>query len=251
MFFPRTSPLRLTEKQLFGLRRSLNAPILGIESFPPGPARAAILTHEEADGRPNLTVAVRSESDGVVALFSFEGDLYESTGLGMGIDAALCFAESMGFLFDDDELGPASDDADHARALRALEEFIGSVAAPAPPSQPPPDLAIDGEGLPDPGPEESALEFEPIPEPAELLLSELAPEIAPEPEVTATEPLLGAPSSKAVPLTKFRAARAMPAEARAEVVSPRPRSEPPPSAPPADAGGGRVSSLWLRILSAF
>ena len=128
MFFPRQTPLGLTAKRVLGLRRSLNSPVVGIEGFVPGPAQAAILIHEEEDGGPNLAVAVRCTETGQVAIYSFEGDLHEASGLGLGIDAAHSFAESMGFLFDDDELGPDSDEAARARTLERWLEVAGTEA---------------------------------------------------------------------------------------------------------------------------
>jgi hypothetical protein len=162
MYFPlRSAPLDLSADRLHGLRLSLNTPVVSIEELPVGPARAAIAVHDEVDGRPNLTVGVRSLRDGAVALFSLEEDLREHSSLAVGIDAALSFGESMGFLFDEDELGAVSSEEAPPRALGLWLELMGLEsgtpeaipeipAAPAsPPPTPEPDDGFDVEGLDD------------------------------------------------------------------------------------------------------
>ena len=126
-----------------------------------GPARAAIAIHEEADGRPNLTVGVRSLKDGTVAIFSLEGDLREHSSLAVGIDAALSFGESMGFLFDEEELEAVPAEEARPRALGLWLEQMNpasgapeaapeapAAAAPPPPTTEP-DLGFDAEVLDD------------------------------------------------------------------------------------------------------
>ena len=124
MFFPRReAPLDLVAERLHGLRLSLNAPVVATTELPPGPARAAIAVHEEADGRPNVTVGVRSLRSGELVLYSYDGDLREESSVAVGTDAALSFAEGMGFLFDDDELLDPSPAA-RARALGLWNELM-------------------------------------------------------------------------------------------------------------------------------
>lgn len=162
MYFPpRSEPLDLSVERLHGLRLSLNAPVVSIEELPVGPARAAIAIHEEVDGRPNLTVGVRSLQSGSTVLFSLEGDLREHSSLAVGIDAALSFGESMGFLFDEDELEAGSSGELRSRALGLWVELMGSEsAAPeaarqvprrptGPPSASPFDDSFEVDGLDD------------------------------------------------------------------------------------------------------
>ncbi len=162
MYFPlRSAPLDLSADRLNGLRLSLNSPVVSIEELPVGPARAAIAIHEEVDGRPNLTVGVRSLRDGTVVLFSLEGDLREHSSLAVGIDAALSFGESMGFLFDEDELEAVSVEEARPRAMGLWLELMGlasgtSEAVPETPTAPvpppptsEPDDGFDVEGLDD------------------------------------------------------------------------------------------------------
>jgi hypothetical protein len=102
MFSPRKKPLLLVADRLLALRLSLNTPVVATADLPAGPARAAIVVHGEA-GRTCFTVAVRSLRNGDSVLYELEGeDPNDASGIAVALDAALSFAESMGFLFDDD-----------------------------------------------------------------------------------------------------------------------------------------------------
>jgi hypothetical protein len=160
MYFPqRNAPLDLSADRLHGLRLSLNTPVVSIDELPVGPARAAIAIHEEIDGRPNLTVGIRSLRSGAAVLFSLEGDLREHSSLAVGVDAALSFGESMGFLFDEDEFEAGSPEEARFRALGLWLELMGPeseasegvsqvpIAPPPPASEP--DDSLDAEGLDD------------------------------------------------------------------------------------------------------
>jgi len=122
MYFLRRSqvlPERLTGVQ--GLRLSLNSPVVSADGLPVGPSRAGILVHDEDDGRPNVTIAVRSLKSGEVAYWSFDGDLREQSSISVGVDGALSFGESMGFLFDE-EIG--GDTAAQVRAIGLWRELV-------------------------------------------------------------------------------------------------------------------------------
>ncbi|MDH3684842.1 MAG: hypothetical protein OEP95_01380 [Myxococcales bacterium] len=128
VFFPRTVTLELAESHLRGMRISLNTPVVATEELAVGPARAGLLVHLEPDGRPNVTIGIRSLRSGEVVLYSFEGDLRAHSSLDVGIDAGLSFAESMGFLFDEDELGDG--DAGAIRRCMGLwNELMGTSGA--------------------------------------------------------------------------------------------------------------------------
>jgi len=160
-FLPRSTPLELSADQLRGLRLSLNTPVVSIEELPVEPARAAIAIHDEIDGSPNITVGVFSLRSGVPVLFSFEGGLRNQNALANGIDAALSFGESMGFLFDEDELESCLTEEARSRALRLWRELIvpasgeskldpqPSVEPAAPPPAPGPDESFAAELLDD------------------------------------------------------------------------------------------------------
>ena len=121
-FLPRTRPLELTAKSVRALRPSLNTPVVAMADLPVGPACAAILVHVERGHGLQISVGVRSLSCGSVALYGFDG-LINATVVTVALDAALSFAESMGFLFDDDVVG--DDAASREKAVLRWQELIG------------------------------------------------------------------------------------------------------------------------------
>jgi len=131
VFFPRTAALTLTRDEIRELRLSLNTPVVATEELPIGPARAAILVHDDTDGGPQVTIGIRSLRAGRVVLYAFEGDLREASSFAVAVDAALSFAESMGFLFDEDELGAGGAPA-RVRCLGLWREFLGEDALGGP-----------------------------------------------------------------------------------------------------------------------
>jgi hypothetical protein len=146
-FLLRSAPLDLSADRLHGLRLSLNTPVVSIEEMPVEPARAAIVVHDEIDGRPNVTVGIYALRSGVGVLFSFERSLRDTGGLTNGIDAALSFGESMGFLFDEDEL--ESDSGEEAR-FRALNLWLELMSPPSGEPEPDPQISAAPEA-PSPG----------------------------------------------------------------------------------------------------
>jgi hypothetical protein len=104
MFLPRETPLELGPEHLLGLRMSLNTPVVSTEEVPTGPARAALAVHRDPGGVPTITLAVRPVQASHAVFYGLEEDLRDEARLAMGVDAALSFGESLGFLFDDDEL---------------------------------------------------------------------------------------------------------------------------------------------------
>jgi hypothetical protein len=151
VFFPRTERLDLTAERIHALRISLNAPVIGLAGIPTGPARASILVHDEADGRPQVTIGIRSLRSGDVVVFSFEGEFGGDLPLEVGIDAALSFAESMGFLFDDDEVqGRDAGARERARGL-----WVELMGAPPAGASGPADELFDHADLSDLRPDDS------------------------------------------------------------------------------------------------
>lgn len=157
MFFrPRSAPDPAIAR-LDSLRRSLNEPVVSISELPVGPASAVIALHRFApegserlpsEGFVGSTVAVRCRRTAEVVFFASDDDesggrtgaiRAHACGPGADIDpdavwgalpaeAALSFAESMGFLFDDALF--ASDDArGDSLAERIWAEFAGLPAA--------------------------------------------------------------------------------------------------------------------------
>jgi hypothetical protein len=122
-FSVRPSPER-APRALRALRLSLNAPVVAIEPLPVGPARAGIALADAAAGGPALAIAVRSLRGGQLAVFEAERDAVDPGDAALSLDAALSFAEGMGFLFDDDEVS-ARGNAGPVEAARLWGELLG------------------------------------------------------------------------------------------------------------------------------
>lgn len=131
-FLPRTRPLELSAKSVRALRPSLNTPVVAMADLPVGPACAAILVHVERGHGLQISVGVRSLSCGSVALYGFDGPIGASV-VSVALDAALSFAEGMGFLFDDDVVG--DDAASREKAVLRWQELIGD-GTPSPRAEP-------------------------------------------------------------------------------------------------------------------
>jgi hypothetical protein len=125
MFFAPGEPPEIACAELRTLRLSLNAPVVAVEELPVGPARAGIALGAGPEGEPHLTVAVRSLRGGRLAYYVATGELGESADLALALEAALSFAEGMGFLFDEDEV-EARGAAGPAEAARLWRELIGA-----------------------------------------------------------------------------------------------------------------------------
>ena len=198
-FLLRGTPLDLSADRLRGLRLSLNTPVASIEELPVEPARAAIAIHDEIDGRPNITVGVCSLKSGTAVLFSFEGDLRNHSALTNGIDAALSFGESMGFLFDEDEL--ESDSAEEARS-RALDLWLELMGPSSGESEQDPQTSVVPAALPPASPLDDSFGAE-LPDDEVLLLEDVADSEDDLPGVRVEQPD-GVGSEPRVPLSKFR-----------------------------------------------
>jgi hypothetical protein len=129
MFSPRSRPPAVREEQLRSLRLTLNSPELAAGELPAGPARAAIALHDEREGILALSVVVQSVGSGARVCWSWDETLSPAT-VQTATDAALSFAESMGFLFDDDAIGVASVEV-RRRALDHWWELVGWPVADA------------------------------------------------------------------------------------------------------------------------
>jgi hypothetical protein len=102
------------------LRLSLNTPVVALENLAVGPAAAGIAIHSGQEAL-RLTVAVRSARSGQAVFFHPDG-WGESELSDVAFDAALSFAEGMGFLFDEDLLEKGLDAAQASRAWADLLE---------------------------------------------------------------------------------------------------------------------------------
>ncbi len=225
-FLLRSEPLDLSADRLRGLRLSLNTPVVSIEEVPVEPARAAIVIHDEIDGRPNVTVGIHALRSGVAVLFSFEESLRDSVASTNGVDTALSFGESMGFLFDEDELESDSGEEARSRALNLWRELM--TPASEEPERDPKTVAVSATPSPASGPD-GGVEAEP-PGDEVLLLEEVADFEDDLPGVRAEEPD-GVDSAPPISLTKFRHSAPSPSPSTSEeevspdVVESRPASK--------------------------
>jgi hypothetical protein len=120
--------------ELRALRLSLNTPVVAIEDLPVGPAAAGIALHEGLEGL-RLTLAVRSVQNGQVVFFHPDEDWSEIQGSELALDAALSFAECMGFLFDDDPIEAGGDVREAADRWAELVETAGAEEPADPPGE--------------------------------------------------------------------------------------------------------------------
>jgi hypothetical protein len=123
MFSTIASPPRGPRTELRVLRLSLNTPVVAIEDLPVGPAAAGVALHRGPEGT-QLTLAVRSVRTGQVVFFRPDEEWSEFHGSELALDAALSFAESMGFLFDDDLVAAGGDARETARRWSELMEEV-------------------------------------------------------------------------------------------------------------------------------
>jgi hypothetical protein len=208
-FLRRLRPLEVSGARVRSLRASLNAPVLSTPDLPVGTARALIIVHREARGGWDATVAVRSERGGEIAYWSLDGELTTDTDLDVASDAALTFAESLGFLFDDGALG-AGDEAE--KLWRAWQSGRSpALAAAATGEEEFPELELT-----DLAHEEAAAPVaQPNPKPS------AAPAAAPATPDAAPPPLKpAAPGAKS--LSKFRGRDSAPAQKGAKPAARQP-----------------------------
>jgi hypothetical protein len=115
-------------RQLRALHLSLNTPVIAISELPVGPARAGIAVCEDPTGAFGLEIAIRALRTGQVIAYAPAAEPFEPGDA--ALDAALAFAEGMGFLFDDDEL--ASPGRGPAQAAALWSELVEEGPQPAP-----------------------------------------------------------------------------------------------------------------------
>jgi hypothetical protein len=256
MFFPKRDPGSPDPRRFAALRSALNAPVVATEEMPSGPARAVIVMGWDDEAQSVLEVRLRSVTTGRLVVYGFEGDLEGAGELVTALEAALSFAESMGFLFDDDILS-GDDTMGREKVVEAWEAFeggrppprSGEITQPDVESAEPVELTdLAPEGDPEVASSALALELASGWSPAgdEVLDPDAPLESAPVPPST-------------TPLSKFRGRE----EAAPEAVEPDPPAAEPQPAPKRTAVG-RVPlvrrkaaptrerpSLLARILGAF
>lgn len=206
MFFQRTTALPCADGDLVSLRMSLNAPVVATDVAAPSPARAAIAVQRDALPRLCVSVAVRPlDGTGGALVFRPDTSSEDSETLTTLLEAALSFGESMGFLFDDDEL----EGADRDKRKRATARWNALLAGEAfseskpvlPPSIPAPPGAssLDGDATIDLEAVTIDLETAAIALDAETAVPSQAPS-----DGAGTPTEIGSGVSPSLPLTKFR-----------------------------------------------
>lgn len=125
VIFSSDAPFETDCSELRALHVSLNSPVVTLEQLPVGPASAAVAFH--AGERPGVTLAVRSIRTGHLAFFT-SGREEAADHPEVVLDAALSFAESMGFLFDED-LVEALGDRGPREAARHWIDLLGEESA--------------------------------------------------------------------------------------------------------------------------
>lgn len=198
MFFPKDPIARLDPLRLLAVRFSLNSPMVEVENLPSGPARAAIVVYRDEDEEHALQIWVRGESPEPLVAYGLAGELERGREIETAVDAALTFAEGMGFLFEDELLRGGEDD--RRTASRRLAQFRGI--------EPPPEPVRVSAPQPARQPAKAA-------RPASKPTAEAAPPLSRPPQAAAakrpTTSGVEAPTGLAppaeMPLTKFRRPR--------------------------------------------
>lgn len=151
MFVPSQEPIALSEACLLGLRPSLNAPVVRNDELSSSPARAAIVTFAEEYGDLGMAVAIRALESGQVVVYRCRESLADDADVSHTMDAALSFAEGLGFLFDDDiierESGAGRSEAlEHWNRLTGDGEVFTASGVAPPPAPPLAAITSAGEG---------------------------------------------------------------------------------------------------------
>ena len=103
MFTASSSVPESVRSPLRSVRFSLNTPVVSVPELPTGPASAGIAVH--AGGQDSIVnLAIRCVRTGHVVFYGPDEDWSDFHGPDLAVDAALSFAESLGFLFDDDSV---------------------------------------------------------------------------------------------------------------------------------------------------
>jgi hypothetical protein len=124
MIFLADAPLESDCSELEALYVSLNSPVVALDNLPVGPASAAVALH--MDPCPGVTLAVRCVRTGRLAFFT-SGPGQAAEDAKVLLDAALSFAESMGFLFDEDEVAARGEQGPR-EAARLWLDLLGKEA---------------------------------------------------------------------------------------------------------------------------
>ncbi len=155
MFSASSRSLPLSEACLLSLCASLNAPVVRLDGLPTGPARAALVVYAEQYADLGIAVAVRSLEGGEVVLMRHREALPPETGREAALEIAVDYAESLGFVFDQDMIGAGGSLGAKTAALEHWQRLVGSdekFAASDVASPPSPEgerVSVDPEQMPE------------------------------------------------------------------------------------------------------
>ena len=147
MFQQRLRPLEEIERRVAALRYSLNEPSISTAEVPAGPARAAIVVYIENKAR-HVIVVIRSLVRPRIVQYQAASEEYQDA-TGMAWSAALSFAESMGFVFDDECLASA-EGSDRLEALVTLHHLLDP-SSKIEPRQSAEEIVVEADPLVDSG----------------------------------------------------------------------------------------------------
>ena len=115
---------------MHGLRPSLNEPLVRMDDQSAAPARAAIVLFDDGYGQLSLAVAVRSRTSREAAFFLHQHPMPPENSIEASLEVGVTFAESMGFLFDEDVVA-GHGSRGHERAAAIWEQLLGLAPSPA------------------------------------------------------------------------------------------------------------------------
>jgi hypothetical protein len=118
--------------RICALYLSLNTPVVALDDFPVGPARAGVALSEGSDRGLQLEIAVRSVRTGQLRFYCSDEEIAVD---GATVEAALSFSEGMGFLFDEDEVASRGAEGERESAVLWRElvgDFPGASLEPVP-----------------------------------------------------------------------------------------------------------------------
>jgi len=127
MFRRLSEPLPLSEASMLALRPALNAPVLNVGFLPVGPARAAVVVFAEEWGGIGVSIGIRSNEGGQVAVFQNQESIEPDVSIAAALEPALAEAERMGFLFDEDMVKNAPAGQGQSQAMALWDELMGEI----------------------------------------------------------------------------------------------------------------------------
>lgn len=115
---------------MLAFRPALNAPVLNVGFLPVGPARAAIVVFAEEWGGIGVSIGIRSNQGGQIAVFRNQLPIDPDVSIAVAFEPALAEAERMGFLFDEDIVASAPAGRGQGQATALWGRLMGEIEMP-------------------------------------------------------------------------------------------------------------------------